>query len=364
VVFPAALTKGNGALSRYDSPAATAYVRRFLRGGRADAVHVEGFYLAHLVPQQGSVPLLLVEQNVEYSLWRQRLNAARSLRGRLDAACTYRRIRAAERAAWRRSTMVGTVTTDDRASILASLPGLDVRVIPDGADHLQDKGATAPPEPGTVVMVANYAYQPNADGARWFCDEVLPRVSSRVGNVKVMLVGNEPAAELLALQGDRLIVTGRVPRVDPYLDRAAVVVCPLRIGGGIKVKLLEALARGKAVVTTTIGTQGFGGDIREAVCVADSAADFSGAVSRLLERPADRARLEAAATSFARRLPTWDQAAEALLDCYGELTAAEATRRPPRSYALPAWSPAGGVEVVGPALRPAPVGSDISCDLE
>ena len=326
-VFPAhGSTNGDGPLGRYESPSASAYVRELLAWGDIDAVHAESFYLAQHVPESTATPLLLVEQNVEYTLWRQRFGAAPSFEDRLAALRAYRVVREAERAAWRRSSMVGTVTAEDQAVIRASMPGLDVRVVPDGADHLRGRLDCVSPEARTVVMVANYAYEPNADGAFWFCEQILPRLRARVPDVKIVLVGNEPSAELRLRQDENFVVTGRVPRVEPYLDRAAVVICPLRIGGGIKVKVLEALSRGKALVTTRIGTQGFGEGIGDAVAVADSATAFADRVALLLERPAERGRLEGAARDFARRLPSWDDAANTLLNCYEEL----AERRRPR----------------------------------
>jgi glycosyltransferase involved in cell wall biosynthesis len=98
-----------------------------------------------------------------------------------------------------------------------------------------------------------------------------------------------------------------------------VVVSPLRIGGGIKVKVLEALRRGKAVVSTAVGVQGLGPDVEDAIAVADDPAQFADACVRLLLDRAERRRLERRALAFAGSLPTWDEAAADLLDCYREL---------------------------------------------
>jgi glycosyltransferase involved in cell wall biosynthesis len=118
---------------------------------------------------------------------------------------------------------------------------------------------------------------------------------------------------VLALAGDGVEVTGRVPSVEPHLDEAAVVVAPLRVGGGVKVKVLEALSRGKAVVSTSVGVQGL---TQSPAVVADEPAAFATAVADLLADPAARDRREQAALRYARSLPTWDDAARALLGCY------------------------------------------------
>jgi polysaccharide biosynthesis protein PslH len=114
-----------------------------------------------------------------------------------------------------------------------------------------------------------------------------------------------------------------VARLEPYYDRATVVACPLRVGGGIKVKMLEALTRGKAIVSTSIGVQG----LDEApVVVRDDPEEFARAAVRLLRDARARARLEARACAYAARLPTWGAAAEKLAACYEDTQVSSAGR--------------------------------------
>jgi glycosyltransferase involved in cell wall biosynthesis len=162
-----------------------------------------------------------------------------------------------------------------------------------------------------MVMVGNFAYEPNVDGALWLAREVMPRLPE----AELQLVGAAPPAEIRVLAGERIEVTGRVPDVRPYLEAADVVVCPLRCGGGVKVKTLEALSLGKAIVGTGIACQGLGA-ARRAIRVAESAADFATAVGELLADPAARARAEHAAAQAATTLPRWDDAADSLEECW------------------------------------------------
>jgi glycosyltransferase involved in cell wall biosynthesis len=298
---------------------ASRYVEELLAHGWFDLVHVEGFYLAQHVPRACSVPVLLVEQNVEYELWRQRMEHADEETQRRALFLQYRLTRDEEVRAWRAASVCATLTDDDRRTIKRVAPELDVRVVPDGADHLAPPVAAS--DDRTVVMVGNFAYQPTADGAIWFCSEILPHLVRRVPDVRVLLVGTDPTPDVRAQAGGRVTVTGRVPRVEPYLDRAAVVVCPLRVGGGVKVKVLEALCRGKAVVTTRVGVQGLGEAAADAVVLADDIDGFAAAVAGLLQEPRRRRALGRAARSFAATLPTWDDAAAALRTTYRELTA-------------------------------------------
>jgi polysaccharide biosynthesis protein PslH len=141
------------------------------------------------------------------------------------------------------------------------------------------------------VFVANFAYGPNVDGALWLCRDVFPRVRAFVPGARLMLVGNHPPAEVRALAGPGVTVTGRVTSVDPYLEAADLFLCPLREGGGIKAKLLEALSRGEPVVTTSVGSQGLGPEAERALRIEDRSRGFARAVSDLLGDPTERRRL-------------------------------------------------------------------------
>ena len=321
-VFRARTGCGDGVASqvaRHASAEAARRVEELVSRGAVDAVHVEGFYLMPLVPTDCPVPILLVEQNVELDLWRQRVDRETDRDRRRAAFLEHGLTRAAELAAWGRADLCATVTTADLDRIARLAPTLDLRVVPDGADHIAAHRSHPRPNPRTVAMVANFAYEPNACAAAWFCSEILPRLTNRIPGVHLQLVGSGPPAHVRALAGGNVTVTGPVPAVEPYLDRAAVVVCPLRVGGGIKVKVLEALSRGKAIVTTSIGAQGLPGQIARCGGVEDDPARFADAVAALLADRRRRERCEQESLALAATLPTWDDAAVALLGCYGEL---------------------------------------------
>ncbi|MBV9917972.1 MAG: glycosyltransferase [Solirubrobacterales bacterium] len=311
------------AVARHRCPAATRRIAQLLACGRVDLVHVEGFYLIQHVPEWSTVPLLLVEQNVEYELERQTAVAAGA--HDLETLDVSARTRTAEQASWRRATLLGAITREDRETILEAVPEADVRVIPDGADHVhaaQERPAAAAPEhPGgpLLVFVGNFAYAPNVDAAVYLCESILPRIHERLPDVHVWLVGNAPPRELCSLESSRVWVTGTVPDVVPYTKLAEVVVCPLRIGGGIKVKTIEALSCGKALVTTPIGAQGLPPAARAALVIAGEASAFAEATLHVLLDPERRHALERDARRAAGSLPTWDDAAGALGCTYDEL---------------------------------------------
>lgn len=315
---------------RHRAPEMSAHVARAVESGAFDVVHVEGFYLMQHVPDPCPLPVLLVEQNVEYVLWRQRAATAVSKHERDAAVTEYLRTLEAETAAWARADLCAALTADDAAIMAAALPGLDVHLVPDGVDHLPlTPGTESRALDGVVVFAANFGYQPNVDAALYLCDEIWSRVEKRRPGSRLVLVGNAPPPEVVALgRRDSVVVTGRVPSVGPFLERASVVVCPLRVGGGIKVKMLEALSRGKAIVTTGVGAQGLDGFAGPAFLVEDHPAAFAHAVVAVLDDEGLRRRLERGAARAALRLPTWDEAAATLGGCYRDLTVATAAPGP------------------------------------
>jgi glycosyltransferase involved in cell wall biosynthesis len=293
-------------IARHGSPDASAWIAR--NAVRFDVLHVEGFYLWQHVPDRRP-PTLLGEQNVEYQLWEQRALFEPS-----------RATRTAERAAWDAADLLAAVTYEDSA-VIAAATGRAVRVVPDGCDHdtqiAHEVHVAGPSSVPAVTFVGNFAYEPNVDAGRWLADEIFPRVRARIA-ARLVLVGNAPPPELTALACEDITVTGRVPAVEPWLDASAVVACPLRVGGGVKVKALEALNRGCPIVATPNCTPGIPG-AEHAMRVAGTTEDFAQALIDVLTDAAERRRLAAAARACALALPTWKDAAAALADCWHTL---------------------------------------------
>jgi polysaccharide biosynthesis protein PslH len=306
-------------------------VRRAVDDYAIDVVHVEGFYLMQHVPDDLGVPIFLQEQNIEYLLWKQRAERGHRSRETMDALWEYMCTIETEMQAWRRADVCGAVTPEDLEVMRRTLPAPSSRLVPDGFDHLEkpDRSTSsdqADCETPVAVFVANFAYQPNVDAALYLGERIWPLISRRMSTARLILVGNAPppAVEALAAGSNSVIVTGRVPDVCPYLDRAHVVLCPLRVGGGVKVKILEALSRGKAIVTTTIGAQGIPAAERSMRVVDDPVA-FASSTLEILGYPELRVTLETRAAAAALQLPTWDDAAHVMAGCYEELLGVDPT---------------------------------------
>ena len=318
---------------RHGCEKAKATVERIIGERAIDLVHVEAFYmLQHL--SQTDVPVFLQEQNIEYLLWKQRAQNARAIEEKTENLWEYLRTLQAEKRAWHVADMCGAITMDDLETMALDLRPETIRLVPDGFDHLA-AGSIATMRRrhrGTpvAVFVANFAYQPNVDAALNLMERIWPRVVHAVPDARLLLVGNAPPGEVkrTALRFPSIRVTGRVRDVRTYMQDADVVVCPLRVGGGIKVKVLEALSLGKAVVTTSVGAQGIPAP-EEAMRIVDDPGGFARATIEVMRNPSSRARLERQALAKARQLPSWDEAAALLETAYESLLAAGTRRNVP-----------------------------------
>jgi glycosyltransferase involved in cell wall biosynthesis len=312
-------------VARHHCERATGRVGEILAAEAVDLVHVEGFYLMQHVPDWVDVPVLLVEPNVEYELERQQVAASAGPLPNRRAFGAWARTRETEMQCWARAGLIGAMSAEDRETIRASRPKADVRLMSNGADHVPHLRAlgsiSAPERPSSplLTLAADFASRPDVDAAVHFCQEILPLIRAVVPNIQLWLVGEDPTGEIRALGSDNVRVTGDVPDVVPYLDAADVVVCPYRIGVAVSASAGDALRRGKATVSTSIGAQGLVPDARAALAIADGSEAFAAAVTSLLEDRRRRAELERAASSVATLLPRWDDAAGALASVYEEL---------------------------------------------
>jgi len=153
---------------------------------------------------------------------------------------------------------------------------------------------------------------PNIDGVIHFVQNIWPRISDAHPQARCKIIGGSPPPSLLALAGPRVELTGFVADLRPHLAAAAAVVVPLRLGGGTRLKIVEAMAMGKAIVSTTLGAEGIEAVPGRDLLVEDQPAAFADAVSRLLVEPAIAARIGQSARQLAVESYAWSGAARAL----------------------------------------------------
>jgi glycosyltransferase involved in cell wall biosynthesis len=279
-------------------------VRPLLSEWRPDVVAVEHDHAAAWLADLGDrVPAVLTLQNLGWTYYESRAAAATGpMRALLSAEA--RRFRRFDRRHLPRYDRLIAVSAAE-ANALA-WTGRPVDLVPNG---VSTEDFTAPPEQSgapTLVFSGSMAYPPNEEGIAWFVREALPAIRAQAPDVELLIVGRDPPAAVRALaEPPAITVTGAVPDIRPHLARATVIVVPIRSGGGTRLKLLEAMAAGRAVVTTTAGAAGI--DVTEGreVLVADDPGRFAEAVVELLRDAGARRRLAAAARAVAESRYDW-----------------------------------------------------------
>ena len=215
----------------------------------------------------------------------------------------WRRWAGFQREAWRRFDLIQVYSERDARQLAGLAPeaAAQVRVNPFGI-VIPEAPAPGSEVPGTVLFVGHFAHPPNRDAAIWLAREIMPAVRARQPAARLRIVGTAPPPEVLELRGPAVDVVADAPRIEPHLGAASVVAAPVRAGGGMRMKVLQALAAGKAVVTTRLGAEGYTSfDPAPPFVVADGDVEIAAATSDLLADGPRRRDLGRRAREFAER---------------------------------------------------------------
>ena len=337
------------AVAKFTAPEVQRTVSAWLEDGRFDAAVCDFLSASLNFPRELKTPCVLFQHNVESALWQRQAqhepNPVKRLVFKLEAAKMLRY----ERATVRRFQHIIAVSEHDREQMSAMTEASRISVVPTGVDLQMYRsaageaaavdemnagetkagetradeaksdatsmngatGASSGTSSSTsfgvsaqaplVVFLGSMDWEANIDGVDYFCREIWPRVLVSVPAARFRIVGRKPHARVLRLASESVEVTGTVPSVIEHLREASVFVVPLRVGGGTRLKIFEAMATGKAVVSTTIGAEGLDVHHGRDILLADDAESFADSIITLLRDEELRARFERAASELAAR---------------------------------------------------------------
>ncbi len=299
---------------RLYSPAFEAALQRLLVQKQFDVVQVEGIELARYMSliraADSRARLVFDDHNAETELQQRNLLTDLYQPHRwLAAAYSWvqvQRLRRFESWAMKTADAVVAVSEADKRHLQSLIPNLPKRsvaisVIPNSID-VQAYQQPVPPLPYDLVFSGKMDYRPNIDAVLWFAEAVWPLVCAQRPSTTWVIVGQKPHARLSSLRSmPGITVTGWVEQVQPYLAGAQVVVMPFRIGSGTRLKLIEAMAMGKAIVSTPIGAEGFPVQDDKQLLLAEGGEAIATAVLRLLDHPQKQAELGQSAQKFAQK---------------------------------------------------------------
>jgi sugar transferase (PEP-CTERM/EpsH1 system associated) len=259
-------------------------IDRVAAAQRVDVVQIESTLLSIFrLPKDALV--IVDEHNIDYEYYDRMRENERSPLRRAFYRLEQLRFRRFEQRCWRE--VDGCVMTSEReaAEVRQVAPETPAIGVPNGVDVDYFQPSEEPVEPRTIVFNGTLDYRPNLDGAAFLVEQILPRLRERHPDVRVMLVGRGSTADLESFSGPGVEVTGEVPDVRPYLARAAVVAVPIRTGSGTRLKVVEGLAMGKPMVSTTLGCEGVDVRHEEHLLIADTPETFAESLARLLDDP-------------------------------------------------------------------------------
>lgn len=297
-------------LWRWRVPALKREVCRLVNSRRIDLCVADFLAAVPNVPRDASVPVVYFSHNVEHMIWQRLSRIEPRLWRRLLLEIEWRKMRRFEARACAGASLVVAVSERDRDLLAVAARSGNVTAIPTGVDttYFAPNGTSEAAK--TLVFSGSMDWFPNEDAVLFFIAEVLPRIRMEVPEAELTVVGRNPRPDLCAAAARAGVrVTGTVADVRPYLAEGEVYVVPLRVGGGTRLKIFEALAMGKAVVSTGVGAEGLPLVSGEHFLAADDPEAFSQAVIRLLRNPEERRALGMAGRRLVEERFSWPRVA-------------------------------------------------------
>ena len=307
-------------VAKYYVPAMESAIKQLIQSRMFDVIHFEmlhaGQYLQALPNLR--VPTLLSLQNIDSSIWRRFARQTGNPLQKLAFWMQYRSFQRYERLMAEKFSACACVSEKDKDLLAHLCPEISIEVIPNGVDVESYQPDHSLTEKSTLVYTGSMDWLPNEDAVLYFHEQIFPLIEAQMPQVKFYIVGQNPTERVKQLsRRDNVIVTGMVDDVKPYIAKASVYVVPLRIGGGTRLKILEALAMEKAVVSTTIGCEGLQLTQGKDILVADEPEKFARLVIQLAQDEKFRQRLGRSGRRQVEEKYDWRSIGKQLNELYG-----------------------------------------------
>jgi polysaccharide biosynthesis protein PslH len=294
-------------LTKYCRPLVRTKLCALLQQDKYDVILCDFLFAAGVIPWDWPCPKVLFAHNVEAVIWQRHYEVARNPLWKALSWLEWKRMAATEQRYLQKADHVIAVSENDRDAFSRFLDPQKLTVTATGADTEFFQPSGEKEIPNSLVFTGSMDWLPNEDGIFYFASEVLPLVRRQAPDVTLCVVGRKPSQRLreLASRVPNIQLTGWVEDVRPYLAQCAVCIVPLRIGGGTRLKIFEAMSMAKAVVSTSIGAEGLPVRNREHLLLADDSATFAESALRLLGNASLRAQIGQAARHLVEENYSW-----------------------------------------------------------
>lgn len=293
-------------------------INRLLQWNDYDVVQSE-FAVMGAFQYETDAVKILDAHNVEYDNFRRIGATTSSLLRRMYYHREYKTFFAEEIKACKKSDAIFVTSPRDKAILDNDVPDIPKYVIPNGVDTEYFSPKETAVEPFSLVFTGMMGYVPNYDGMLYFLDEIFPLILKQIPETKIYIVGSQPPKKLLQRASHNIIITGYVDDVRPYIRQSCVYVVPLRMGGGTRLKIAEAMAVSKPIVSTSIGCEGIDVQDGESLMIRDEPVSFAQAVVELLRDKQKRERLAARGYEIARTYYDWSLIGQKMEECYKKI---------------------------------------------
>ena len=289
-----------------------------------DLIHFDMLPLAQYLPLCGNTPTVLNDHNVESLLVERRAEATSSIPQKVFFSNQAPKLEQFEIYASKNASEILACSQDD-ADILSKMGQIDgnrkgIHIIANGVDIEQFvPSAKVQVDPDKIIFVGGMGWFPNKDGMNFFIKDVMPLISEKNPNASLTVVGKSDGLEIPDQLRDKVSATGFVDDFRPLVHEAGVYILPLRVGSGTRLKLLEAMAMGKAIVSTRIGAEGVVLEDGKNILMADTPQDMANAVLKLMEDEHLRGKLGKAAHEQAEKLYDWRILGDKMLAVYSSI---------------------------------------------
>jgi polysaccharide biosynthesis protein PslH len=319
ITFTRALRKGN---SHWHSltvvPQMQALIDRLLEQHSFDVIQSEFPVMAFYHFKTNAIKILDAH-NVEYDNFARMAKGSSSMMYRMYYRREANKMFQEEVDAASRQQAIFACSERDIRLFDRDVPEVPKFLIPNGVDLDYFETQEEEPEPNRLVFVGMMKYLPNKDGMNFFLDEIFPKIREKVPEVKISIVGGQPGQELLSRRSEHVEVTGFVDDVRPYIRRASVYVVPLRMGGGTRLKILEAMSMKKPLVTTKIGCEGIDLQHMDTAIIADDPSAFADGVVELLQNRTARECMTQKAYELVEQTYSWEKVGEKIGQAYRKI---------------------------------------------
>jgi len=313
--------RGAYPIERRMMPEMFALLKQILERERFDIVHVDHAHMGRYglwLKQEYGLPIVLREHNFEALIYERFAKTEPNPAKRFIAAIHGKRLKREEIHFLKNFDAIAAITNEDAELMRRAAPDANIRVIPAGVDTDYFHPSDLPEDPNRILWIGSLAWDPNYDAVRYFLTSIFPLILQEKPNSKFDVIGTESRRlrKYAAPFGERVRLLGRVPDVRDYLARSAVLVVPLRIGGGMRLKLLDFFAAGKAVVATSIAAEGNKGQDRLHILLRNDPESFAEGIVELLASDAFRKTLGGNARTLVLEVYSWNRIAQELTNLY------------------------------------------------